>query len=397
MNADFIKLNERKERNMNRFHKTKRKIFKGVLFITFLLGYVSIVSVPVFAATVDDLRELVGDRRISDETLLEDMRAIIYKYKKSQYKNELITFLEQMGDFGYSNNLDLLLAEKEDSLLALEQSFKKNEDVTTIIRNMNDAIDVLNQLGALKKPDTYVLDLLTEDQEEEAFAYANSILNANSDSYDIGVIGEGLLPPTEYYLIVQKAFGNIVKAGKEAKVEKNTGIDLLIKPNVEDELPSKVISQFHGIVEKIEKVNENNYKVTIKHGDSLITTYENLCDLKVKVGQKVKQYDTLGYSKSETMHFEVLLNTVPINPLFLYGTAGKDAYDTWYATHPGMASEKIDFSNVRKTIISKSKEDHVLVQSTVWEEGASESQTIQMEEDYVKPKTPSIHGIENEN
>lgn len=379
---------------MIRLKKIKRHMIKGAFFIALLVGLPCVLYVRTSAATVNDLRELIGDRRITDETLIEDMRAIIYKYKKSQYKKDLVTLLEKMGDFGYGDKLDNLLNDKELTLQALEQNFKENKDVTTIIRYMNDAISVLDQLGALNKPDTYVLDLLTEEEGEEAFLYANSILNTKDDTYDIGLIGEGLLPPTNQYFILQKAFGTIVYAGKSAMIEKNTGIDMLIKPKINEDSYTEVISQFHGVVKNIEEEKENQYKVTISHGDSLITTYEYLCDLKVKIGQKVKQYDILGKPSNETFHFEVILNTIPINPLYLYGTVGVEAYKTWYVTHPGMNLEKIDFSNVKKTIIPVSEDENILVDSTVQEDSSSVVEKIKIEENYVKPETPSIQSLD---
>ena len=305
-------------------------------------------SVFASAATADDLREIIGDRRVTDETLIQDMRSIVYKYQKSQYRKELIDKLHELGDFGYEEKFNSLIKEKEISLQALETSFKANEGVSIVISYMNDVIAVLERLGALQKEDSYTLERFDENDEDEAYQYAISVMDSINDTFNLGIIGQGLEPPTRV-LILRRPFGEIMIPGKNVKKEDNKGIDLYVTQNTVEETNVEIVSQFHGVVKDIVKLEDETYRIIINHGKSIQTIYENLIDIPVKEGTTVKQYEVIGHASCETIHFEVLLNTIPINPLFLYGKAGENAYENWYVSNPGWTIDRVDFSNIKES------------------------------------------------
>lgn len=315
-------------------------------------------SAVVSAATADDLREIIGDRQVTDETLIHDMRSIVYKYQKSKYQKELIEKLHELGDFGYEEKLSSLIEEKERALQVLETSFKENEEVNIVIPYMNDVITVLDQLGALQKEDSYILDSLGENDDEEAYQYSISVMNSVNDSFDLGIIGKGLEPPTQVF-ILRRPFGKIMIPGKSIKRQENKGIDLYVSKNLVGETKVGIVSQFHGIVKDIVKLENGTYQIIINHGKSVQTIYEELIDIQVKEGTKVKQYELIGYASCDIIHFEVLLNTMPINPLFLYGKAGEYAYENWYVSNPGMTMNKLDFSNVKENYSKKDVDNEV--------------------------------------
>lgn len=305
-------------------------------------------SAVVSAATADDLREIIGDRRVTDETLIQDMRSIVYKYQKSQYQKELIDKLHDLGDFGYEEKFNSLIKEKERILQVLETSFKANDEVNVVISYMNDVITVLEQLGALQKEDSYVLDSFDIDDDELAYLYANSVMDSINDTFDLGTIGQGLKPPTQIFLL-QVPFGEYMIPGKNIKKKENKGIDLYVSQNLVAETKVEIVSQFNGTVKDVAKSDDGTYRITISHGKSVETIYEKLSDIQVIEGTKVKQYELIGYAASDTIHFEVLLNTMPINPLFLYGKEGEYAYENWYVSNPGMSVNKMNFSNVKES------------------------------------------------
>lgn len=320
-------------------------------------------SAVVNAATTDDLREIIGDRRVTDETLIQDMRSIVYKYQKSQYRKELIQILHDLGDFGYEEKMNSLLKEKERTLEVLETSFKSNEEVNVIISYMNDVIGVLDKLGAIQKEDSYFIDNLGENEDEEAYQYAISVMDSMNDTFDIGIVGGGLQPPTQIF-ILRRPFGEIIIPGKKINKEENQGVDLYVTQNIIDETKVEIVSQFNGIVKDVIQFENGTYRIIINHGKSLQTTYENLIDIQVREGTSVRQYDNIGYAFSDTIHFEVFLNTIPINPLFMYGKAGEYAYENWYVSNPGMSMNKLDFSNVKESY-SKKHVNNVAASNTI--------------------------------
>lgn len=334
-----------------KFHRQCKRNITRVLYIALSILLIN-SCVVVKAATADDLREIIGDRRVTDETLIQDMRSIVYKYKKSQYQKELIDRLHDMGDFGYEDKYNSLMEEKETAQNMLETSFKANEDVSIVITYMNNVINVLDQLGALKKEDTYILEGFDENDDEEAYSYAISVMDSINDIFDLGTIGQDLEPPIDG-LILQRPFGEIMIPGKSIKKQTNKGIDLYAKQNIEADSRLEVVSQFNGKIDEIEKLNGNTYRISISHGKSIKTIYEELVDIQVKEGSTIKQYQLIGYAANDSLHFEILLNTIPINPLFLYGKKGEYAYETWYVSNPGMTFKKIDFSNIKESYSEK--------------------------------------------
>ncbi len=83
-----------------------------------------------------------------------------------------------------------------------------------------------------------------------------------------------------------------------------------------------VLAAMSGEVTVAEQTPDNNFEVNIKHADGLVTVYQSLANLKVKVGDQIEQGDligTAGQSQTEPsegnhVHFEVRSNGESINP-----------------------------------------------------------------------------------
>jgi len=100
---------------------------------------------------------------------------------------------------------------------------------------------------------------------------------------------------------------------KESKM--HNGVDLIAK------LGTPIMTTADGTVISVEHSTTGyGNKVIIDHGNNLKTLYAQLNEIKVEVGQKVKQHDiigTVGSSGTSTgphLHYEVLQNDIPINP-----------------------------------------------------------------------------------
>ena len=96
----------------------------------------------------------------------------------------------------------------------------------------------------------------------------------------------------------------------------HNGVDIIA------ELGTPIMATASGTIVSVEYSTYGyGNKVIIDHGNHLKTLYAQLNEIKVKVGRKVNQHDiigTVGSSGTSTgphLHYEVLQNEVPINPV----------------------------------------------------------------------------------
>ncbi|MFD2331408.1 peptidoglycan DD-metalloendopeptidase family protein [Cohnella sp. GCM10020058] len=103
----------------------------------------------------------------------------------------------------------------------------------------------------------------------------------------------------------------------------HTAIDLASK----DGKAFDVKAAMSGEVTVAEQTPQNGYEINIKHPNGLVTVYQSLAELKVKVGDSVKQGDVLGTAgvseleKDEGVHvhFAVKSNSQTVDPASLIG------------------------------------------------------------------------------
>lgn len=101
----------------------------------------------------------------------------------------------------------------------------------------------------------------------------------------------------------------------------HTAIDLASK----DGKAFDVKAAMSGEVTVAEQTPQNGYEINIKHPNGLVTVYQSLAELKVKVGDTVKQGDVLGTAgvseveKDEGIHvhFAVKSNSQTVDPASL--------------------------------------------------------------------------------
>jgi len=88
----------------------------------------------------------------------------------------------------------------------------------------------------------------------------------------------------------------------------------------------EVICVMDGIVEDIKPDEVMGNIITIKHSNNLRTIYQSLNEVKVTVGQELKQGELIGTSgmnkikadKEQMLLFEVVYNSININPELFY-------------------------------------------------------------------------------
>lgn len=95
---------------------------------------------------------------------------------------------------------------------------------------------------------------------------------------------------------------------------------------------TNVLCVYDGVVSAVEYDILSGYTVTVKHNDSLCTSYGSLNEPTVKVGQNVRKGETIGtmgntssreYSMGPHLHFSVYENDRAIDPYKYLNIAGK--------------------------------------------------------------------------
>lgn len=128
--------------------------------------------------------------------------------------------------------------------------------------------------------------------------------------------------------VIKKNFydKNADKAEQEAalvyynnRYEPNKGIDVAARDNKAFD----VVASISGEVTKVEDDSLNGNLVEVEHEDGVVTRYQSIQDIEVKVGDKVKQGEKLAVSGQSLInedagvhvHFEIRKDGVAVNPI----------------------------------------------------------------------------------
>jgi len=99
------------------------------------------------------------------------------------------------------------------------------------------------------------------------------------------------------------------------RLQRHKGVDIAARPGTPVIAPAAGVvsySRFNGGFGKFVKLN---------HGYGYVTRYGHLSKFAVKVGQKVKRGDIIGYvgntglSTGPHLHYEIFVNSIPVNPM----------------------------------------------------------------------------------
>ena len=162
-----------------------------------------------------------------------------------------------------------------------------------LVRSMHERLDYLEREIAIGKEDKSDLHKFLEEQK---------MLLASTPS----------IWPTRGWL--SSRFGYRISPFTGQK-EFHKGIDISTRTN------APVVAPANGIVTRISWDHGYGRILTISHGHGLVTRYAHLNKVLVKRGQYVKRGETIalvgntGRSTGPHLHYEVLLNGLPVNPL----------------------------------------------------------------------------------
>lgn len=260
----------------------------------------------------------------SSQDLNKAYQRIKYLKYLTRYRRDLVDKLKNEEADLQQRNFELftnkkrkerLLIERKSELLVLDIDKKQNISLIRALKNKE--ADLKKDIQKRERIQAEIENEIRRIIEEEA-AKARSAKRKNVLSEEEKIIStdfyktRGRLPwPAEQGIIIGKYGEQNHPVLKGIKIRSN-GIDI---NTVEG---AKVRSVFDGEVTKVIAILGANFTVIIKHGD-FRTVYQNLIDIRVKAGDKVKTKTIIGIVFTDQdnisrFHFEVWKDKVIQNP-----------------------------------------------------------------------------------
>ena len=241
-----------------------------------------------------------------------------YRIGKAREIEELVAALEEKNE--ELNNL------RNEKLRVLEEKDREQGELVRergekarMIENLKQQENKLNK--EIKEKERITKELETKIREiiEEEARKLNSENIYAALTPEQELIGndfrknKGILPWPVERGIITMGFGDNEVPGLVGSSVKNNGIDIHSKPG------TRVRSVFAGEVTKVFPILGANYAVLVRHGEFL-TVYQNVVNVRVKIGDKVLTKEDLGDAYTDEVHdvamvhFEVWREKTIMNP-----------------------------------------------------------------------------------
>ena len=332
-------------------------------FVSFLLclQLISIFSVNIFANTVDDIRDLLGQERYDDTFTKEEINLVIKQYEMMEKANIHVKMYEIGKEIDIDSEVkaeyDRLEKELEVASDTLANNFMGGEPLDLVLKNKSKLETVLFEIDSLRdlgfNIDVEYVSNIWSDKFEEVQEFIKEM----SEVQEIGEVGKDMDVPFNGTFVIYSPYGMRLNKITYDNVEMHHGIDFDVP------IGTQVMAQWNGVVSKIYKTETGGNTVEITHHKNLKTVYSHLGGIKVKVGQEVKQYEMIGVT-GETgvmaqphLHFAVYLDGESINPIYLYGLEGLNAMKTYVSVYPANNTIVKEIEANLKLTPSKVKEE----------------------------------------
>ncbi|MDR1067049.1 MAG: peptidoglycan DD-metalloendopeptidase family protein [Clostridiales bacterium] len=205
------------------------------------------------------------------------------------------------------DEIQLLSNEQTAKTRALEEKLVEKKNLVAALES--DEVKYQQMINALEKSNNEIAALIQKQQSNY-----NTAQNAYTP---VPYSGGALVWPVPSRSRVSSGFGPRVNP-ISGKNEFHTGIDIPAPTG------SAIVSAADGTVIKSGAVNGYGYTVIVDHGGGLTTMYAHCSKLIAKVGQSVRQGETIanvgstGYSTGPHTHYEVRMNGSHQNPMNYY-------------------------------------------------------------------------------
>lgn len=316
-----------------------KRIFKFLdIKVLMLLMFVCLVNLSlnyvVNAATIDDVRELAGKGRLDESFSAAEQRRIELEYKKVESYNRVVAMLGSDDVFSdvvkQRLKLDMEIEKQRQELIKV---FTTGGSVHEVL---SEKVKLDNLRYEKEKLRPYVLDDIDMNPVpnvwKSKYEKAMSISKEITSYKDIGEIGVDMKSPVRGHFYITSPFGLRVHP-VTYELRMHNGLDLWGKTGTD------VLAAWNGEVVGVYETERGGKTIEIEHDKGLRTRYLHLSEILVKKGQKVKQYDLIGkvgatgVVTGPHLHFEVILDGEPVNPIFFFGSNGVKAMQEYLSNY----------------------------------------------------------------
>lgn len=175
----------------------------------------------------------------------------------------------------------------------------------------------------------------------------------------------------------------------ENQYRPNTGIDIATKSGESFE----VVAALSGTVKKVEEDALLGNVIEIEHDKGIVTQYQSVTEIKVKVGEKIEQGQALAKAGQSLLnekagihvHFEIRKNNIPVNPSAYMNKPLSAIQEATVAPESKKMDEQVDDSKEKQTDKQKQENKQSENKSTESSENSSTKSTEKKEQNEKKP------------
>ena len=281
----------------------------------------------VYAATIDDIRELAGKQRLDSLYSEDEQNEIIRTYKRIKMHNTLASLFElndvllDAMDFESAREeiVSRINVLQEELLTALQSG--ESVETLVVLKMELDRLTYLETRVKVRGDSIRMEKMPDEDLWEQRYQDLLEVLNKIANFKDLGSVGRDMPFPLKGRVELTSVFGDRYDPITET-LSRHEGVDLRAP------IGSEVRTVLNGEVTDVFEGENSGLGVEVTHDDGLVTRYLHLSKALVKVGDKVNQGDVIaesgdtGRGTGPHLHFEVILDGEKINPLLLFGRKG---------------------------------------------------------------------------
>jgi murein DD-endopeptidase MepM/ murein hydrolase activator NlpD len=329
------------------FKKSRVSLFKTISISTLLLFSFNSVAL---AGTVDDLRELHGEQRIDEQFSALEQWRISLEYAKIENHNRIARMFSNLEGIDVNSK-----AEKERLKITSDikskrkqflTSFSSGKPIEIILADKATLDTLLYQKSQIKQIGTEIKMEVIPNTVKKQYKEVTKMVEEVKEMKPIGEIGIELESPVRGLFYLTSTFGMRLHP-VDGIYAPHDGIDLY------GQTGQDILSAWDGVVTGVLTTETGGNTIEITHGSNLKTKYLHLNGFNVKVGDIVKQYDTIGYLGSTGrvtgahLHFEVHIDEQTVNPIYFFGNNGVNSLKTFLSI-----TEDEFYSDMRPLMLS---------------------------------------------